>query len=132
MLDIVVALSVATFNLNCTGSFTTKSLFSDSTESYNYVYRLDMDKKIYCDGECKAQRPIFEISPTQITMRSSKVDSPSERSLNFESIDRENGQHLITTTFSDPRDRNSVLIMKWAGKCEKAPFSGFPKFETKF
>lgn len=120
------------FDLVCSGMSSTKSLFENSSKPYSDIYRIDLQRKIWCDGECKATRDISDILPTELTLQSANVDTPSERSTLINSVDRQTGAHKITSTYSKPGDRRTIIIMDWAGQCEKRPFSGFPKFETKF
>lgn len=124
--------AAATFNLVCTGSYTTKSIYTEKSEPFNTEYRIDLDKSMYCDGECKAPRPLAKIAPTEIYFLDKTVDTPSEKSLNSMWVNRETGVFTGVFTHKNPRDRLSILIMKWDGKCERKPFTGFPTFKTKF
>ena len=124
--------AAATFNLTCTGTMESKTIFGEETEPYSYTYRMDLDAQKWCDGECKALFPIHAIHPTEIELQYDKSSSPSEEKLTANSIDRETGRQSILATSKNPRDPRSILIIKWEGMCEKSDFTGFPKFETKF
>lgn len=124
--------AAAAFNLICTGTVSTKSVYKEKSEAFSTEYRIDLDKGVYCDGECKATRQIPKVEPTAIYLLDKKVDVPSEESLNSMWVSRETGALTGVFTYKNPRERYSILIMKWAGQCEKKPFSGFPKFDTKF
>lgn len=120
------------FNLVCTGTQKTMSMAPDEIVSYTDVYRIDLDNKKWCEAECKAVHDIASVQPTVIVLAESKVDTPSERSMVLHSIDRETGAHSFTSTYSNPRYRLQSLLIRSTGQCQRAPFSGFPKFETKF
>lgn len=133
MASITAIAAAAAFNLVCSGTLTSSSFVGgEKSEPFTYIYRLDIDRKIYCDGDCKATRPIEAIQPTQIMLSSSNVDTPSERATSFTMIDRETGAFQSSSTSSQRGDRRTILVMKWTGQCEKAAFTGFPKFDTKF
>ena len=118
------------FDLVCSGTLESDSLSGKKSNAYSYRYRFDLTANKWCDGECKAPRDILRLAPTQITLADEKSDTPSERSFRQETIDRETGRHSLVSTSSSRL--LGPMIMKWAGQCEKQPFSGFPKFETKF
>jgi hypothetical protein len=121
----------AQFNLVCSGTLTTESLaLGKKSEPYSYTYRFDLKSNKYCEGECKATRAILRVDPTVITLADEKTDTPSERSIHAETIDRETGRHYILRN-TDSNDLG-IMLMKWEGQCEKAPFTGFPEFKTKF
>jgi hypothetical protein len=65
-----------------------------------------------------------------ITLQDERSDTPSEKRLHVETVNRETGRHYILDN-SDSRDLG-IMLMKWEGQCEKAPFTGFPEFKTKF
>lgn len=120
------------FNLNCTGTRTTSSFFGDKADQYSATYRFDLAQKKWCEGECEALQTIAAILPTQIQLQNDKVDTVSERSMTVNFIDRETGAHMMSATSSSPRDARSIVVMKWLGQCDRAAFTGFPKFATKF
>ncbi|CAN5369885.1 hypothetical protein BH10PSE14_BH10PSE14_04550 [soil metagenome] len=125
-------LAVATFNLVCAQTTITDSFSGKSKETRNTIYRLDLDRKIYCSEDCKATFPIAKVDPTKLWLRDEKVDSPSEHVLDYLLIDRETGQLSGAYTHSNPRDRMSIMIIDYQGQCERADFTGFPTFQTKF
>jgi hypothetical protein len=120
------------FNLNCSGTFSARSLYVDKTEPYSSVYRIDLAAGKWCEADCKALHDIASVQPTQITLTEKKVDTPSEKSQLSNVIDRETGEHRILSLYSSPRDRRMISTLNWKGSCEPAPFSGFPSFDTKF
>lgn len=125
------AAAAMTFNLVCTGTLTTETFYQGrQTEPYRYEYRIDLAQRKYCDGECRALRDIAEIQPTVIILEPNRdINTVTERQFHMESINRETGRHSILHTSGR---REQIMIMSWAGQCERAPFSGFPTFQTRF
>jgi hypothetical protein len=129
--SLAAAAASAAFNLVCTGSITTQSLaLGEKSEPYSYTYRIDLKANRYCESDCRSPRPIFKVDPTVITLQDERSDTPSEKRLHVETVNRETGRHYILDN-SDSRDLG-IMLMKWEGQCEKAPFTGFPEFKTKF
>lgn len=126
------ATAAATFNLLCSGMIATTSLTGTDEKPFEVEYRLDLNKKLYCEATCPAHRAIVDIQPVSITLDDKKVDTLSEQSTMSMRINREDGSISGLYTYRIPRRADSILMMKWTGKCEKRPFSGFPAFETKF
>jgi len=125
------AASANAFNLNCSGSLRTLMpyLLKDETEPYSKTYRIDLDAKKWCDGECKAQFDIAEVTPLAIILQDKNIDTPREHQKVRAQISRETGAEYIYANSGVGRMR---MTMVWDGRCEKAAFSGFPRFETKF
>jgi hypothetical protein len=124
-----MATAALAFNLVCTGTLETKSYFDRRIEPYERTYRMDLGAKKWCEGECKALFDFSDIGATYLILANKTVDTPRERSFSSHQIDRETGAESSLMT-SGVRER--ILILKWDGQCQRAPFSGFPKFETKF
>ena len=57
------------------------------------------------------------------------VDTATEHELFRSEISRETGRQ---TMISQTGRGDEILLMKWSGQCERAPFGGFPKLTTKF
>lgn len=127
-----LAAVAATFNLVCTGTSTSESMMGKEVEPYSYEYRFDLAKGVYCEGECKATRPVKRIDPTTIYLSDETKDNLSSHEVESNRIDRETGSQSILYTRRSRTDRFDLMIMKWQGQCEKRPFTGFPAFETKF
>ena len=134
LLMLAAAASTASgqFDLICSGSQTSSSILGEETKPYSVRYRLDLERNLWCDGECKATHEFAAVLPTQIQFVNKKTDTYSENSTDFQYVDRETGAHSVIVTSSDPNNRRSIYNFKWSGQCEKQPFSGFPSFETKF
>lgn len=128
---IATAAIASAFNLVCSGTYTSDSLaLGHREEPYSFVYRFDLAANKWCDGECKAVHDIIRVQPTRIILADEDIDGLRESRSRHEIIDRETGEHSI---FVKIKSRlTGMLLMKWIGRCEKTPFSGFPTFETKF
>lgn len=122
--------AVAAFNLVCSGTVTSEMSSQKKSEPYTYTYRINLNAGLYCAGPCKAQGKIHEIQPTRLILADVRTDTSKERYIETNSIDRETGAHFILISSEMPLLPNS--LKKWTGSCEKAPFTGFPKVETKF
>jgi hypothetical protein len=130
MIQVAVA-AAAAFNLVCTGTVESEDIFSGKQiEPYSYTYRIDLATKRWCDGECLAPKDIAAVLPTALILSPKRdIETPTVKDFRDGSIDRRTGRHSILS--SSGRGR-SILLMKWEGQCEKQPFTGFPKFDTKF
>lgn len=127
-----IALAAAAFNLVCAGTQTADSIAGQDTKAYEATYRLNLDEKKWCEGECKARQDIASIQPAELRLQDEHKDTPSERSMLLNAINRETGAQAITATYANPHDRRSTITMKWEGTCAKATFTGFPDVATKF
>lgn len=128
---LAAAAASAAFNLVCTGTITTDSLSKrGATEPYKYTYRIDLDKKKFCEESCVAIRDIYEVQPGFLKLSAPEnVDTIDEKRFSDSTIDRQSGHQ--STLMSSGR-RANILIMKWDGECEKIPFTGFPVIKGKF
>ena len=114
------------FTLLCEGTTTTANGYgSIRREPYSYRYRIDLDKRQWCDGDCKFLRPIHKADRKAIVL------SPPERrrglwsglNISNETIDRATGRHTTRHRSGKP---NSRLVIRSDGECEAGQFSGFP------
>ncbi|WP_158013904.1 hypothetical protein [Sphingomonas sanxanigenens] len=118
-----------TFNLVCTGTVTTTSYNDRKSAPYNYVYRIDLSKSRWCDGECKSINEVASVQPASITLKDKKEDGPFSKSSTRNVINRETGEHSILHV---RRLSATPFSMEWQGTCTPSPFTGFPDFKTKF
>ncbi|HEX7856088.1 MAG TPA: hypothetical protein VF503_20600 [Sphingobium sp.] len=91
----------------------------------DFRYRIDLVSRRWCDSECNGASDIAEVSDLQITLAANDQKYPG-RIYESSWIDRLNGDlHYIYSgglgSFEERR-----------GKCEVAPFSGFPAVQRKF
>lgn len=119
------------FNLSCSGTLRSivPALLRDQTEPYTNVYRIDLAAGKWCSGDCTAQFDFVSVSPTALVLEDKNVDTPRQHDTLNNRISRETGAHSIV---AESGIGHSRLAMFWKGQCEKAPFTGFPKPQTKF
>jgi hypothetical protein len=126
------AAAAALFNLVCTGTRHTESVYHKKNEPFSYTYRFDLDRKIFCDGDCHATRPIPAVLPTRLRLTDDRVDNAAMSVSDFVYIDRQTGEFHGTYTYVSMRDRNGLLLIESTGHCERVDFTGFPVIENKF
>lgn len=132
MQSLMLVAAGAAFNLVCSGTLTTRTMDGTNSEPYSSTYRMDLDRGIWCESRCEATHQFARILPTQLQLQAKNVDAPYEHSTLSNFIDRETGSQEIIATNREPGRPMMTIILKWKGQCEKAAFTGFPAFETKF
>src|SRR3546814_12416075 len=123
------AAPVDKFELKCSCTTTKTTMSGKEAKPYSTAHRIDLAKKKWCAGECKALHDIYSVQPAEITLRYKNTDTFSERALTSDRIDRETGAHKVTITLANPRDRYSTIILDYEGQCEAAHFTGFPELK---
>lgn len=122
--------AVSAFNLTCTGTMHSFSRATGSvSKPYTAIYRIDLTRKIWCEGDCKGTAPIARVLPTSLFLRDEDGNSASDTQTDADWIDRETGEHhsLLETSLS-----GMTVRIRMEGHCERSAFTGFPKFKTKF
>jgi hypothetical protein len=122
------------FNLVCTGThkhFAIGGELADTSEAWSETYRIDLGSLRYCEGNCSAVRPIKEVQPTEIILRFEEEETPTSKSREMLKLDRLKSSVGAEHYFGDPRS-DYIRDDFYDGACERKPFSGFPKFDTKF
>jgi hypothetical protein len=116
------ALAADKFDLVCVGK--QRLRIGGSWEPVTVRYRIDTSAKVYCAFECTSLEPIASVDAGRITFQQSDDAAPPSSGLTTHYVDRSTGswKNYVNTG----RD----LIVDAEGKCEAAPFSGFPP--TKF
>lgn len=127
---LIAAAAAQTFNLDCSGTIKTESITGQKVEPYEYIYRIDLTKGVYCDDQCKGMHPIASIQPTAIRLEDNHTDKLDEMETLTNEINRETGKQSILS-LSNTRLLGR-MITKWDGQCEAKPFTGFPTLQTKF
>lgn len=117
------------FNLNCSGTMTTKSLALNDSKPYTKTYRVKLAERKWCEDECETIRDIAEVQPATLILRKAERTVPGGL-FHWERVDRRTGRHDITSTTGERAA--DILILKWDGTCERTAFTGFPSFTTKF
>lgn len=115
-----VAATAAAFNLVCAATETSGKILDFANQAKREVtieFRVDLDRKRWCSCECLSTSPIFKVTDTHIIFRQEE-DKDGDIGL---FVSRETG---------DLFDRNRSFLINWVtlrqGKCERAPFKGFP------
>lgn len=120
----------AAFNLVCTGTQTSRSIAGEKTEPYSHVYRIDLDKRKWCEEGCGSVHDIADVQAAYLDMQPRKnVDTAVEHDFFEWTIDRVTGRESLLATKGMRAD---IIILKWEGSCEMRPFTGFPILPTKF
>jgi hypothetical protein len=122
----LAAAGATTFTLNCNvrtvaEDMTAAKRLSVPADPKTIVYRVDLDRLRWCNGDCKFTQPIVNVTAEEIRLQQDE----SQQSLSVTTLDRETGELLILVT---PKDRSLALVT--SGKCQVAPFTGMP--EPKF
>lgn len=111
----------AAFNLVCTGTTYIgagmTALKKENQSAYSATFRIDLDAERWCSGECTTTEHIYAIGQTKIMLKLEQDEKIGSES--FISLNREDGSILDRTKVND------FMIMNM-GKCERAPFTGFP------
>lgn len=123
------AAAAAAFNLICTGTVQSTSATGRTATPYSMTYRIDLSQGKWCDGECAAPRDLARVLPTQLVLQDDNEDSPRRREMMVVQIDRDTGAHRI---FATSGIGVAAIVMRWEGRCQRAPFSGFPSPRTQF
>lgn len=113
-----VLAAVTAFNLVCSGTTFIGDVKKENQSAYAATFRIDLNAKRWCVGQCETTSPIFGISSTQIILKLEEDKNSGYES--FISLNRENGAILDRTKID-----YKPFIMQ-SGKCERAPFTGFP------
>lgn len=110
------------FDLECSGAVATMSGGPSDRRPYALRLRVDLAAGVYCEDRCLTRRVITEVQPTRITF----VNGLSESGSTVRHyVNRDDGFHSI-------RSESASMEIRWAGRCEARPFSGFPVFPTRF
>lgn len=122
--------ALAAFNLICTGTLTSKSAQDEEAKPYSTTYRIDLENGQWCEGDCRTIKPIQDIQPTQLVLIDRNSFGVLGRQWSNIRLDRETGKHVATESLGIGTEFAS--LSQWEGQCERAEFSGFPEFKTKF
>lgn len=113
------------FDLVCNGA----AVVDDSNGAFersDVHLRIDLAAGKWCDGECKVIRDVAEVQPAAIWFVKETAEEAARGLSNWRAVSRETG------IYHHVKDIQHVGKMALISKCEPAPFSGFPKIETKF
>jgi hypothetical protein len=87
--------------------------------------RVDLAAGKWCEDDCRVINPIVEQQPAMLWLEKASEIEQRREQVHVRAVNRETGQYLRIqeSRFGQISER---------GQCQRAPFSGFPKIETKF
>lgn len=91
---------------------------SSTDKAVTVVFRVDLDKKRWCTGECAVVRPIVSITDHHINFAYAEDDTVPA----LLSVQMERDLWLLNST---SRTRDTIVVR--LGPCKQAAFTGFPK-----
>ena len=111
------------FNMVCAGTFADSRNHrgSDDPQSgpYEIVYRIDLDRGQWCDGDCTVLRDGIRVTPPHLTLYPGHgLDIYNV------SINRATGEHRAARYGTRIIDAGRL---RWTGHCRQAEFTGFPE-----
>lgn len=112
------------FDLHCRGGI--RHAWLDPYRPYDETLRVDLDRRLWCQGDCKLLRPIADVQPSLIVFSRESETEKALRQSNSMLVSREDGRLLALV------DRGGRAITNIDARCEAAPFSGFPEVKTRF
>lgn len=118
--------AAAAFNLVCSGTLTQTD---KAPEPFTRTIHVNLDTKKYCEDACDKIQDIAEVQPARLIFRN--VDSQADRTkrTDFSGVDRESGKYFALYAVTEGRRYFSISER---GQCERAAFTEFPEFKTKF
>lgn len=117
-----LALQVATaFDLVCTGTISEvpRALSAPLIDRgrFHIVYRIDLEQRLYCTGECVSTQAIQSVTGSEIRFWSAGYRAALPRGV--KSVDRDTGQYRDVLL-------SGTQALHSNGSCAPAPFTGFP------
>ncbi len=113
--------TAAAFTLVCSGTQT--NVISDLSDSYEVRYSIDLDRGIWCEGECKIMANVVSVTDDTITLRDGPIPRYRLATIWRSTIDRRSGEHV------ERRLTTATVVMTGTvrrGQCREQPFAGFP------
>ena len=106
------------FDLLCSGKVEDRTTYK--SKPIERRYHVDLAKGQFCYDNCTI-RPIAEVNNSIITFEQTKAAYKGDTSRNLDFVRRTDGYWTFFTSY-------------WSGegRCEPAPFTGFPSEPTKF
>lgn len=121
--------AMAAFNLECSGDLTTGSEGAPETRTTlplsTFVYRIDLEAKRWCAGDCATTEKIADIQDTLIFFAYEPYGEPGV----WTYVNRESGEYVSLTKWKSKPGVKDFYVYTSA-HCQRAVFTGFP--ERKF
>lgn len=124
-----VAVAAAAFNLVCTGITEETAIAPRPNKAYRIEYRIDLAAKRFCADDCRKTAPMVAVTDDKLVFSRTEVDTISRRELSQDVADRLSGEHIRFILVGRGVHQ---YMMRWIGKCESKPFSGFPDVKHRF
>lgn len=119
------------FDLACTGTTKTIAVGDEGERPWSTVFHIDLDKKKWCQDGCGSVYDFYAVQPAILQFKASPEHEAGDLRTNEDEafVSRTDGTYSAIHTMGQGIDRT---MWTTKGSCEKRPFSGFPKFDTKF
>ena len=106
------------FDLVCTGKERVR--VDGGWKPVTVRYRVDLSKKVFCAFECRSLQSISAVDAARITFQASDEAAAPDSGFVEHYVDRTTG------AWKNYANTGRDLLVDDEGKCEAAPFSGFP------
>lgn len=128
MLLAILLQAATAFNLECSGTTVSLStLLGRKVTPFQRTYRLDLVRKVYCEGSCETTLPIADVTPKYIVLSEYERETERERTRASVVIDRVGGTIDDTSISRLPIQRGGDLAVSSKGGCIVQPFTAFPE-----
>lgn len=114
--------TAAAFALVCSGTQT--NVNTRLSEPYEARYSIDLDRGIWCEGQCSVMNEIVGVTGDTITLREGPIPRYRIASIWRSTVDRRTGAHL------EERLTTATVVITGTerrGQCREEPFAGFPR-----
>jgi hypothetical protein len=112
------------FDLVCTG--TPQADGALVWEGVDLKLRIDLDARKWCEGDCKVINDVADVQPAVLWLEKESTIEEARGLVHFRIVDRETGEYTRV------RESREFARIAQKASCNRAPFSGFPKLESKF
>ena len=110
------------FDLECAGTVQAISSTDPAPVSSSSRYRVDLDRREFCEDDCLVQWEIAAVHPTVLTLMDRHWhEDGGGRDLVI--VNRESGEYRMERTTGSGSER---LGLVGRGRCRAVPFSGMP------
>ena len=119
----LAAVALGAFNLVCTGTQYMDG--SKKGKAYEITYRVSLDEGKWCENSCSKISEFASLEDNRISFNNERIDTPRERRISNIWVSRVTGEyrHFYRSLYG---------FFEIKGQCEKADFTGFPTYKTKF
>lgn len=116
------------FDLICSGTMQAISSTRPGPVPFSSRYKVDLDRRLFCEEPCIVQWEIAAVHPTVLTLMNHHWhEDGGGRDVVI--VNRESGEYRMERTTGSGEDR---LGLVGRGTCTAAPFTGLPTPRTAF